>query len=194
MPRVRMIFSKTGPASFISHIDLPIIFGRAVRRAGLGPEMTQGFSPHQRIALGPPLPVGVEGLQEPSDMWTLKWRDDSEAALREAMPRGIYVIGARVIPDGRSLSKLIVSAEYEIRFAVGVSVRPASSAIAEMLEEAEAGSCQEEGETLRVTVERELERCGPSRMVARMIESGAIDGWRSVMIKRTNVKVADDRS
>lgn len=186
-----MIFSKTREASFISHIDLPIIFGRAVRRAGMMPEMTQGFSPHQRIALGPPLPVGVEGLREPSDIWTLSWSDGSEIALRGAMPPGIRVIEAREIAEGKSLSKLIEAAEYEMTLADRESAASAMDVLSTMLSESDAsGGMSIDGCTVRFSVTRDLERCGPSRMVARLVEASVIGGWPDVRITRTNVIVA----
>ena len=64
MPRIRIIFEKKGWITFLNHLDLPVLFSRAARRAGLSQEFTQGFSPHPHISLGPALAAGVEGVQE----------------------------------------------------------------------------------------------------------------------------------
>jgi radical SAM-linked protein len=61
---LKAIFAKTGDMRFISHLDLMRLFQRAVRRAGLGVAMTQGFSPHLRISVTRALKLGVESRSE----------------------------------------------------------------------------------------------------------------------------------
>ena len=78
MPRIRIIFEKKGWITFLNHQDLPVLFSRAARRAGLSQEFTEGFSPHPRISLGPALAAGVVGSNEPADFWFNVW--DSSCA------------------------------------------------------------------------------------------------------------------
>jgi len=61
---VRLIYSKTGPVRFISHLDLMRAVFRGFMRADVPIRLSQGFSPHQLIAFGPPLSVGMEGDNE----------------------------------------------------------------------------------------------------------------------------------
>ena len=60
---LRVCYRKTGPSA---HPVAPRSRARvraAARRAGLPYAVTQGFTPHMRIAFGPALPVGTAGLR-----------------------------------------------------------------------------------------------------------------------------------
>ena len=57
-------YAKMGPARFLSHRELLRAFDRAVRRAGLRVQYSQGFSPRAQLSFPPPLPVGAEGSAE----------------------------------------------------------------------------------------------------------------------------------
>lgn len=186
MPRVRIHFSKKNFACFISHIDLPMLFGRAARRAGLRAELTQGFSPHPRLALCPPLPVGVMGLREPADFWFLEWDGDSLGRWNANMPRGIEILSAREV-DGVSLNKLCAAASYEIELLNGASADDAAAVLEDTLKEANALlAISADGEIVRLAAS-DLERCGPSRMVKNLVESGLITAWDDLAITRTEV-------
>src|SRR5664279_1928804 len=60
----RVIFRKTGLLRFLGHLDVLRTFDRAVRRAKLPVEYSQGFSPHAHLSFAMPLPVGVIGERE----------------------------------------------------------------------------------------------------------------------------------
>ncbi|MFQ6038388.1 MAG: TIGR03936 family radical SAM-associated protein, partial [Candidatus Aminicenantales bacterium] len=62
--RYLAFFSKTGPARFLSHIDLYRIIQQAFRRAGITVIHSQGFRPKMRVSYAPALPLGVEGKGE----------------------------------------------------------------------------------------------------------------------------------
>jgi radical SAM family uncharacterized protein/radical SAM-linked protein len=66
--RVRALFSKTGEMRYLSHRELITHVTRALSRAGVRLEHTKGFHPTPRVSLGPPLGVGVAGLNEYFDM------------------------------------------------------------------------------------------------------------------------------
>ena len=59
---VRMFFSKTGRAKYISHLDTMRTFTRAFRRTSLPLWYTQGFNPHLYMTFPLPLALGVESL------------------------------------------------------------------------------------------------------------------------------------
>jgi radical SAM-linked protein len=65
-PRFRAIvtYAKMGSARYLSHRELLRAMDRAVRRAGLGVQYSQGFSPRAQLSFPPPLPVGAEGTAE----------------------------------------------------------------------------------------------------------------------------------
>ena len=67
--RLRVVFRKTGRLSMLSHLEIARALERAVRRAKLPFAVSQGFSPHMRIAFGAALPVGVGGTAEYFDLF-----------------------------------------------------------------------------------------------------------------------------
>lgn len=116
--RIRMKFSKTGRVRYLSHLDFMTFFHRAVVRAGLPVAFSQGFNPHPKIAFGPALPVGIEGLSEYVDMETDPFTDPAEIKkrLNAALPDGIHIHEVLVIPrKADSLSAAVGRYEYATR-------------------------------------------------------------------------------
>lgn len=66
--RLRVTFCKQGRLALLSHLEVARALERAVRRAGLPFAISQGFSPHMKIAFGAALPVGVGGTHEVFDL------------------------------------------------------------------------------------------------------------------------------
>jgi len=62
--RYRVYYQKLGLLRFISHLDWMRMLFRRIAVLELQTVFTQGFSPHPKVSLSPPLPVGVEGLNE----------------------------------------------------------------------------------------------------------------------------------
>ena len=88
---VRIVFSKTGRAKFISHLDLNRTMTRALRRAKLPIWYTEGFNKHPYLTFASPLSLGYEGLAECMDIRLVEDRpmDEVLAALNAAMPEGL---------------------------------------------------------------------------------------------------------
>ncbi|MEF3694132.1 MAG: TIGR03960 family B12-binding radical SAM protein [Candidatus Cloacimonadota bacterium] len=68
----RVFYRKTGILRFISHLDWMRMLFRWVGSIPLDLVFTQGFNPHPKVSLSPPLPVGVSGLNEYFDLSFLK--------------------------------------------------------------------------------------------------------------------------
>lgn len=68
MKNVRIWFSKTGAACYISHLDLTRCMSRALRRAGLPVWYTEGFSPRILMGFAVPLSLGFESPRESMDI------------------------------------------------------------------------------------------------------------------------------
>ncbi len=66
--RLRATFCKQGRLVLLSHLEVARALERAVRRAALPFAVSQGFSPHMKIAFGAALPVGVGGARELFDL------------------------------------------------------------------------------------------------------------------------------
>ncbi len=60
----RLLFTKTGDAIWMSHLDLMRLFQRAFKRAGLPLTHTKGFNPRPSVSIALPLSVGVESQCE----------------------------------------------------------------------------------------------------------------------------------
>ncbi len=65
---VRLFFSKTGRAKYISALDLINCIQRALRRTDLPVWHTQGFNPHTYVNINLPLALGTEGFCESMDI------------------------------------------------------------------------------------------------------------------------------
>ena len=93
MDKLRLRFSKTGRAVYISHLDLMHTMQRAFSRAGYELKYSEGFNPHPQISIALPLSVGAA-----SECEIMDFRLKSEAELGDmaekltaVMPEGIIV-------------------------------------------------------------------------------------------------------
>lgn len=193
MVRIRIIFQKTGWCTFINHLDLPVIFARSARRAGLSQEFTQGFSPHPRLSLGPPLAAGVTGLAEAADFWFNGWNGKSMKDWNAKLPDGLRLL-AFCEADGVSLAKLTTGAIYKLR---GDSVVLNGEALAVLEQEVRRTgelflSTLTEGEITLVI--GGLEQCGAGNMVRALTGAGVVSGWRDLRIVRETVGTYDNSS
>ena len=105
---------------YIAHLDLMRTWERSLRRARLPLAYTQGFTPHARIALGAPLPVGTVGERELLDVWMSPAIAPEEFARRLAavLPEGLTLLAAQeAAHELPSLQSQIRSATYEVAFA-----------------------------------------------------------------------------
>ena len=123
MTTIRVWFTKTGEASYISLLDLQRVMQRALKRSGLPVWYTLGFNPHIYMTFAAPLSLGQESLCESCEVKTeqesiepQRWID----ALQPLMPRGIVI--TKIAPAKEKVGE-IETAAYEITM-------PASSAIA----------------------------------------------------------------
>ncbi len=94
MDKLRMRFTKTGRAVYISHLDLMHTMQRAFSRAGYALKYSEGFNPHPQISIALPLSVGAASLCEIMD-FRLKEEADPAALpgeLNAVLPEGIEVL------------------------------------------------------------------------------------------------------
>lgn len=95
---VRLFFSKTGRAKYISALDLINCFQRAIRRTDIPVWHTQGFNPHTYVNVNLPLSLGTEGLNESMDIKLVEEMpfDMIRDKLNEVLPADIRIISAKV--------------------------------------------------------------------------------------------------
>lgn len=93
---VRLIFSKTGRAKYISHLDLNRTMTRALRRAALPIWYTEGFNKRPYLTFAAPLSLGYEGLGECMDFRLVEDRPMEEIVSRmnAVLPEGLSVVSA----------------------------------------------------------------------------------------------------
>lgn len=112
---VRVVFSKTGRARFISHLDLVRTMTRVVRRAEIPLWYTEGFNRHPYLTFAAPLSLGFEGLRESMDLRLEEEMpyDELVARLNAALPEGFEAISA-----AEAVHKVgaLTAARYRLRF------------------------------------------------------------------------------
>lgn len=94
MREVRLRFSKTGQAKYISHLDTNRVFSRAFARAKINLWYTQGFNPRPYMSFSLPLSLGVESYCENVDIRIIDDLTDEEIKNRvnDALPLGIRIV------------------------------------------------------------------------------------------------------
>lgn len=193
MHRIRIIFKKSGWITFVNHMDLPTMFSRAARRAGLSQEFTQGYSPHPHISLGPPLAIGVEGSAEPAEFWFNEWASDSVEKWNSCIPEGIEIIKSAEV-DGSALAKLTTAGTYRID-GIGFTLDERALAVIEDEVRAKGVLFQSSIESGTVTVTiGDLEHCSAGCLVKALKESGICAGWSELRIVRNCVGTWNDGS
>lgn len=112
---VRIWFSKQGRVKYVSHLDIMRCMTRAVRRANIPLWYTEGFNPHPYLNFLQPMPLGIEGLNEPLDI-----RIEGEITDNEIMENlnNVLPVGIRVtkVTEPYMKSNDLAFAEYEICF------------------------------------------------------------------------------
>lgn len=125
MRSVRLNFSKTGRAIYISHLDVNRMMTRAVRRARLPMWYTEGFNPHPYIAFALPLSLGQESDCEYMDIRIEgdMTNNDIKNRLNETLPEGIKILSvgspvhdAKDIAAAQYFVKLVFEKEDDASF------------------------------------------------------------------------------
>ena len=113
LKNVRIVFSKTDRAKYVSHLDLMRTITRAFRRAQIPLWYTEGFNRHPYLTFAAPLSLGHEGLRETVDIRLEEEMpmDEVVARLNAALPQGIKAVEAAEAVDK---VKDLVAAEYTI--------------------------------------------------------------------------------
>lgn len=115
--RMRIIFAKTEPMRFTSHLDLYRAWERLLRRAGVQLQFSQGYNPRPKLQLAAPLALGITSNAEIIDFWlsdTSIELQDLKTDLIAAQPPGIEILSLEKIdPTAPPLQKKVAAAQYE---------------------------------------------------------------------------------
>jgi len=117
MQRLRIKFSRGPEIKFISHLDIVRLWQRAFNRAGIEIAYSIGFTPHPKISLAAPLPLGITSEAELMDIFIVKGVAPHffTSAVNQQLPPGITV--DKVFPisfDLPSLQSQVSLAEYRV--------------------------------------------------------------------------------
>lgn len=121
--RLRVAYPKLGRLKYLGHLELIHTVEQVVRRAKLPYAVTQGFSPHMRIAYTSALPVGTSSTAEYFDVYLTELisAEDALARLQAAAPVDLRPIDAAYV----ELRRPALTAEInEVRYLLEVFVRP----------------------------------------------------------------------
>lgn len=112
---VRMQYTKRGKIRFTSHRDVARLFERAVRVAGIPMAYSEGFSPRPRFSFGLALPTTFASEAEYLDVILKEPVDPAPfpTPLTNALPEGLDVVSAAVLPAGStSLQEIVTSSTW----------------------------------------------------------------------------------
>ena len=117
--RLRSIFVEQGRLAMLSHLEVVHALERTVRRAGLPFAVSQGFSPHMKIAFGAALPVGVGSTCEIFDLQLTDYvaAEKALAALQQASVPDLMVQACAYIDNkAPAASVAFPFSTYEVVF------------------------------------------------------------------------------
>lgn len=118
--RTRLKWIKREEVRFTSHLDVGRTFERTIRRSGIPIAYSEGFHPHQKVAFGPPLPLGFVSDAEYLDIQlTEPYSSAVLYQLNRSLPRGFeFLEGKPILGKSESLSSMINLASYEVRLSL----------------------------------------------------------------------------
>lgn len=110
-------YSRHGSVRYTSHLDMQRAFGRAVRRAGIEAEYSQGYNPHLVMSFASPLSVGYETQGDYLELSVADGTDPHKAmdSLNAVLPEELRI---QHVHEGTSNKKLMAqneSASYRIK-------------------------------------------------------------------------------
>lgn len=136
MQRLRIRFSRKEEVKFISHLDIIRLWQRAFNRAGIDIAYSAGFSPHPKISLAAPLPLGVTGEAELMDIFCSQWVSPHffTGAVSQQLPPGVQILQVNSVdPNLPSLQSQVRFAEYTVEVEKEKEQKEVESAIASLL-------------------------------------------------------------
>ena len=120
--RVRVKWEKGEEIRFTSHLDVVRMFERAIRRSGLPVSYSMGFHPHQKVAFGPPLPLGFISDSEYLDIQLEQpYSPVLLNKLDKTLPSGFKILEIKnILAKTQSLSSIINCASYTVNLPISV--------------------------------------------------------------------------
>jgi len=113
---VRIRWGRKNLARFLSHRDNMRVFERAIRRAQLPVDYSQGFHPHMKMSFSPPLSIGFTSEAEYLDLILDRpFQPEMADRLKKELPDDFFIIATGLILNAKiSLSGKLNLAVYQV--------------------------------------------------------------------------------
>lgn len=118
MYKLRVTYSKSKEAKYISHLDLIKVIERTFRRLDIKLIYSKGYNPRPDITFAAPLAVGIESIGELFEIMLEERLDITflVKSLNKELPSGIIILNAEyVAADGKNIMSRAYASIYEIR-------------------------------------------------------------------------------
>ena len=123
LSRWRLTFAKTGPARFLSHLEVSSAITRAIKRSGLTIRYSEGFHPHPKVSFAFATAVGMESLEEFADIQVedgLIEAAQFNAKINAALPEGLEVRRiSRLHAGDQALARIVRGFRYRVTLPPG---------------------------------------------------------------------------
>jgi radical SAM family uncharacterized protein/radical SAM-linked protein len=117
--KIRYRFAIQGPLRFLSHLETVRVFTRALRRAQIPVQHSQGFHPHPQLAFATARPVGLESTGEYADVVLYETLEPAQFLdrLNAVLPVHIRLLAARTVAlKAPALMAEPLAARYTVEF------------------------------------------------------------------------------
>ncbi len=134
--RLRITFAKKQQIKYISHLDLVLVWERALRRAQIPLVYSQGFNPRPKIQVASGLPLGTIGSVEIMDIIVSRPVDPTDAIrqIKDTLPVGLAIQSIEEVPlKSPSLQHLLRQAEYQVMVETSLSTQALTERIDTLL-------------------------------------------------------------
>lgn len=114
-------YSRVGNICFLGHLEILQVIFRALQRAGIKTNYSQGFNPSPKVSFGPALPVGTESYGEYFIMDVtapLESTEKTKEKLNSTLAPGLEITGIE-LHSGKVPQKMRVSYAIELSTAAG---------------------------------------------------------------------------
>ena len=119
MEKLRIIYSKSKEAIYLSHLDVSRVFQNTLVRANMPVEYSKGFNPRPELVFAHPLSVGIESTGEIVEI-ILSEKIEIPYFIREmnkVAPNGITILAAEYVGmEEKNIMSRVYAATYLITF------------------------------------------------------------------------------
>ena len=117
MEKLRVVYSKSKEAIYLSHLDMIRVFETSLSRANILVEYTKGYNPRPELVFAHPLSVGIESTGEIFEV-SLVERLEIPYFIRElnrVLPSGVTVLSAEYVDENeKNIMSRVYAATYII--------------------------------------------------------------------------------